>query len=69
MENYWITSYMAVRQPWEIDQVWEGMPRECCDAWPWRAWQLSPEAEHYAWIEWELFVAAHRAIAGILNSF
>ena len=67
--DYWITKYINDRQPWELDQVWEGMPRHCSDAWPWRAWQLSPEAEYYAWLNWELFVSAHRAILGILASF
>ncbi len=67
-EEYMIRAYIEQREPWKIDQAWEGMPRESCDAWPWKAWELSPEAEHFAWVQWELFTSAHRAIIHFLTS-
>ena len=68
-EEYMISTYIGQREPWEIDQAWEGMPQECCNAWPWRAWQLSPEAEHHAWLQWEIFVVSDTIFARLLNSF
>jgi len=67
-EEYMISTYIEQRKPWEIDQAWEGMPWECCQAWPWGAWKLSPAKEHSAWLQWELFVSAHRGIASFLTA-